>query len=743
MCPTMSLRSDSRVHSGLRREVVALVLLVGTIALLAGLPDRARGGVSEYPGTLYLAGPASTIPGHASSHQLIGSLRAAPTLSAAAAGTSITGGTYAYIYTVDTGSGQAPSAKATVVVALGDAVTVDGLPTGAGVTIRIYRMAVAPSAGVCYGLVTTQADNASTTYVDTVASPACGLARSENRVAAGAVNTWYDFAPDTIASTSPFGGDTTAATTPLGHNGKGWLAEGAGSVHFPADTWRFTFPTRGANTSGAAQLTVGLWKVRDDGTVTGQLLAPTNGTQTHSKAGTLVTTASVIQTTTVEVLVGAFSLADDEHLYVQLWRNQTTAYAFSAGTARIVTLYFWDGEARIEHPTSLPDPSLPAQTAPADGASSSSWPQLSARFDDPVPGDTGTLDFQLCADSSCSSVLESGSVSGIANGATGTWSPSALGEGTYYWRVRAQDAGGGISAWSSARSFVFASAPAAPPADDPAPAGPPPAPVNFAGTIDADGLTLRWRLPAGAAPVAYYALYVDGVLAETFGGPTLEVGLGPLDRTDGRTFALAAVDSAGNFSPLTPTLVGVPSVVGLDHEAAATLAAKRGLALADLRALFSLNGSVGEHVVVGQVPAAPALVEVGTELTVTLTALPAVEPLLQVARESVSCGTKRRLAVGVVLRQTARVRIVLVAKRGRGPWRRVAAMRAQLGPGTKTVRLPIRRALDPRLRYELRVAATAGAVTASRRLAIRSRHGSSFCSVEAKADRGSRAALPL
>jgi hypothetical protein len=735
----MTLRSNSRAHPGLRREVVALVLLIGTIALFAGLPGLARAGVSEYPGTLYLSARASAIPGHGSSHRLIGSLQSAPTLVAGSGG-NLSAGSYKYIYTVDTGGGEAPSASSSVVVALNEAVTVGGLPTGAGVTVRIYRLG--PNAGQCYGLITTQANNASTTFVDTVASPACSLPRSENRVPWSTVNKWYDFAPDTIASTG-FVGDTPFAATPLGHNGKGWVAEGAGSVHFPAGTWRFTVPTRGIHTSGAAQLTVGLWKVRDDGTVAAQVLAPENGTQTHSQAGTLVTTASVIQTTTVDVPVGAFSLGEDEHLYLQLWRNQTVAYAFgSPGAARIVTLILGDGDARLEHPAALPDPSLPAQLAPADGASQSTWPTLSARFDDPVAGDTGTLDFQLCADSACATVLESGpSAAGIANGATGTWSPAAQAYGTYYWRVRAQDTGGGISSWSSARSFTYAAPAPPPPAEPepaPAPAGAPWAPVGFGGSINSDGLTLKWSPPLGGAAVAYYALYVNGLLATTFEGATQEAKLGPLDPSDGRTFALAAVDAAGNASSLTPTLVGVPSLVGLDRKAAVAVAAARGLLLANRAMLQALSGSTSIDVVVGQGPEAPALVEVGTELTVTVVTLPALESLAEVARESVSCATKRHLSVGVVLRERSRVDVALVTR-----GRRVASAHSTLQPGARTVRLRTP-ALRSGLRYELRVTVTAGTTKETYTLALRThagRAGASFCAIETDAGQGTRAAL--
>jgi len=618
------------------------------------------------------------------------------------------------------------------------------------VTVRIYRMGVAPTAGLCYGLITTLADNASTTFVDNVAPPSCttappGLPRSENRVANMAVNNWYSFVPGNISSTSPFGGDDLAAATPLAHNAKGWIAEGPGSVHFQAGTWRFVVPTRSVNTSGAAKLTVGLWKVRDDGTVTDQPLGPTNGTQTHSSPGSLVTTTSVVQVTTVDVAVGAFSLAENEHLYLQLWRNQTTGYSFSAGSARIVTLIVGDGQARVEHPTALPDPSLPAHTAPDDAASSTTWPDLSARFDDPVAGDTGTLDFQLCADSACATVLESGSsASGIANGATATWSPAAQAHGTYHWRVRAQDAGGGISSWSSTRTFTYAAAPALPPAEpEPAPAGPPWAPVGFGGSISADGLTLKWSPPLGGAAVAYYALYVNGLLATTFEGATQEAKLGPLDPTDGRTFALAAVDAAGNASSLSPTLVGVPSLVGLDRKAAVAVAAARGLLLANRAMLQALGGSPSIDVVVGQGPETPALVEVGTELTVTVVTLPALESLAEVARESVSCATKRRLSVGVLLRGRARVAVVLMAARGQGDWRRVAAARATLLAGARTVRLSTP-ALRGSLRYELRVTVTAGTTKETYTLALRThagRAGALFCAIETDAGRGTRAAL--
>jgi hypothetical protein len=101
-------------------------------------------------------------------------------------------------------------------------------------------------------------------------------------------------------------------------------------------------------------------------------------------------------------------------------------------------------------------PGTPSLSGPADGADLPAAPALSATFADTDAGDSGTLDFQICADSACSSVVLSGtSTSGIAGGSTGSWSPSGLAGGTYYWRASAVDAAGNQSSWSTTRSFTF------------------------------------------------------------------------------------------------------------------------------------------------------------------------------------------------------------------------------------------------------------------------------------------------
>jgi hypothetical protein len=97
------------------------------------------------------------------------------------------------------------------------------------------------------------------------------------------------------------------------------------------------------------------------------------------------------------------------------------------------------------------DRSVPTatQTAPSSGALVRSV-TLSATYADADTG-AGTLDFQLCRDTLCATIVDSTTLA-ATNGATLDWTPS-LGQGVYYWRVRASD-GPNTSAWSGARSFT-------------------------------------------------------------------------------------------------------------------------------------------------------------------------------------------------------------------------------------------------------------------------------------------------
>ncbi len=106
-------------------------------------------------------------------------------------------------------------------------------------------------------------------------------------------------------------------------------------------------------------------------------------------------------------------------------------------------------------------PDTPATLSPAGGVMvTTATPTLSASFVDPDPGDTGTIDFRVCANAGCTGAGEPqeafSSPSGIANGANGSAAiPSGLADGSYYWSARATDQTGTHSSYTAARLITI------------------------------------------------------------------------------------------------------------------------------------------------------------------------------------------------------------------------------------------------------------------------------------------------
>jgi hypothetical protein len=105
-------------------------------------------------------------------------------------------------------------------------------------------------------------------------------------------------------------------------------------------------------------------------------------------------------------------------------------------------------------------PSTPPLVSPAAGVTTNNL-ALTATFSDPSASDTGALEFRLCADASCSSVVTTSSVtSTVASGANASWTISpAPADGSYYWEARAHDTAGNVSAWSASRAVTFDTTP--------------------------------------------------------------------------------------------------------------------------------------------------------------------------------------------------------------------------------------------------------------------------------------------
>lgn len=139
-----------------------------------------------------------------------------------------------------------------------------------------------------------------------------------------------------------------------------------------------------------------------------------------------------------------------------------TSYAWR--TCTVDQLGFPSGwTARGGAPDLRIDSSVPtaANVTPASGATGvGGTPTFTATYSDPAPANPGTVDFEVCTTSACTTTVQTGSSSSVTSGTGATWTPaSALTGGTtYWWRARSTDAVGNVGAWTTATSFTTAAA---------------------------------------------------------------------------------------------------------------------------------------------------------------------------------------------------------------------------------------------------------------------------------------------
>ena len=101
-------------------------------------------------------------------------------------------------------------------------------------------------------------------------------------------------------------------------------------------------------------------------------------------------------------------------------------------------------------------PTAPTLVTPAAAAVLTASPTLTATYNDPAPASPGQLTFEVCSNSSCSSVVDTGvSATGITTGANGSWTPAALAGGSYWWRAMGTDSAGTGGVWSATRAFTL------------------------------------------------------------------------------------------------------------------------------------------------------------------------------------------------------------------------------------------------------------------------------------------------
>ena len=197
------------------------------------------------------------------------------------------------------------------------------------------------------------------------------------------------------------------------------------------------------------------------------------------------------------------------------------------------------------------DAAAPAlqQLGTADGVRARVAPHLTATFFDPSPGDKGTVDFELCSDDACTTVVAHGSAAAAASGKTVTWTiPGHLADGTYFFRVRSEDAVQNGSGWTPSRRLVI---------DTSTPSVPTPSSPADGALTNSAGLTAAFLDPdLDDAGELLFRLCADpGCRIVIASGSTDPVGNGrdaswtPARLRDGHFFwQVAARDAAGNQS---------------------------------------------------------------------------------------------------------------------------------------------------------------------------------------------------
>lgn len=289
---------------------------------------------------------------------------------------------------------------------------------------------------------------------------------------------WQSFTPNARSTTE-------TATNPVipvvGVNTNGWIVDAGGNAspnltNIPSGTWTFNLPTKESSTANVAavnySLAVGAWVVTTSGTsitsVDQTVINPTvlvssgGGLSTiHPFSGSTTTTVRTISISSVpEVTLNA-----SQHLIVRVYgKKVTTTSARENASVDLVVGNSGTNLDTIVHPAVSERPSVPALVSPPNlGAPPTGWTNssvtLTATFSDTNAGDTGQLNFQICGNSTCTTVsppdpIASGSSSaGIANGANGGWTRSALAAGDYFWRAQSQDQAGTKSVFSATREF--------------------------------------------------------------------------------------------------------------------------------------------------------------------------------------------------------------------------------------------------------------------------------------------------
>jgi hypothetical protein len=215
-------------------------------------------------------------------------------------------------------------------------------------------------------------------------------------------------------------------------------------------------------------------------------------------------------------------------------------------------------------------------------------------------------------------------------------------------------------------------------------------PHDFAGTVAADGLTLRWAPGMANEQIANFSLYVDGQLFKKFGQREFETKLGPISAAADHRYTLTESSLAGSESTASPALRVVPPLGGLSLDAATAALQARAFTVGKLVQVS--NPSVPAGTVVG--PTDVRVLPEGTavDLQVATNGVARSPLLFTVSLAPRVAVAQRTLAARVLLSGRARIDVTLDAK----PFRRIQRWHyTQARAGATIVPLKLRQTLSP------------------------------------------------
>ena len=245
---------------------------------------------------------------------------------------------------------------------------------------------------------------------------------------------------------------------------------------------------------------------------------------------------------------------------------------------------------------------------------------------------------------------------------------------------------------------------------------PPTPPRDVAGVVAEDGLTLRW-LPGtdDSGQLGKVVLLVNGEPYATFDPTQYEVKLGAFAAGDTRVFSFLQYDAAGNVSEPSQALRAVPSVVGLDADAAAARLAAAGFALG--KVARTVDATVTPGTVVG--PTQLLVAAVGSSIDVVAAAgSPQTKFVFRIANDKVvkvKVGKPASIPVRVFSTRPASGSAMLAT----GTGRRLYTWRFQVKSGATITKLRLPSQVRRPGYYRLIWSAHSGSASARKAVRIR------------------------